>query len=172
MAYCPNCGSELTGGRKCPDCGHIDEDCTRCGTPLDDATWTCESCGTIRNFCPECGGKLVNGRCQNCGASRPPVCAECQSQIDPDVRECPACGYAPGSTRYKLGKAVQILGGLVILLGLFELVTMFTGRFAQMAPQSMLIQAAISLLFQFGIIAGLLVAIGWWAKRSAGTPTV
>lgn len=69
--YCPNCGSEINSGVKCPDCGIIDEHCPRCDTAFDEGDWLCPSCSTVREHCPECGTRVEEDSCPNCGETKP-----------------------------------------------------------------------------------------------------
>ena len=70
-SYCPNCGTEIGTGLKCPDCGNIDEQCV-CGTDFIDGNWTCPSCDRVREHCPECGTHVEDDTCPSCGETKPP----------------------------------------------------------------------------------------------------
>lgn len=167
MTFCPNCGTEVQSGRKCPDCGLVDEECDNCGTTFDHDGWTCSSCGQLRTFCPDCGSRASEEGCSNCGAEKPALCAQCHSEIDATARECPDCGYFPAKTKYKVGKYAQILGGLVILYGIYDVSSLFTSP----APQGMMMQAAILSAIVFVVVAAVFVCGGWLAKRSANRET-
>lgn len=69
--YCPNCGTEIKSGIKCPDCGIIDEHCSACNTKFDEGDWLCPSCSTVREHCPECGTRVEDDTCPSCGETKP-----------------------------------------------------------------------------------------------------
>jgi RNA polymerase subunit RPABC4/transcription elongation factor Spt4 len=165
MVFCPNCGTEHDSGRKCPECGLVDEECSRCGSMFTGGEWMCSSCGRVRSFCPDCGAELNEGTCPDCGAQKPASCAECQSLIDADVDDCPECGYNPGSTRRTVGTVFQGISLLVFVYGVYETVTAYTAVSAQTSAQTAAGFAAVvgtmSLGFALTLFAG-----GWLAKRS------
>lgn len=87
--------------------------------------------------------------------------------INPDVAECPECGYRPGGIKYKIGTAVQLTGVIVLLYGIYELVTLFTSDVAQYASGGMMAGFTAVVAVIFIVTAGVLIGGGWWAKRSA-----
>jgi hypothetical protein len=69
--YCPNCGTEIESGLKCPGCGIIDEHCSSCDTKFEEGDWLCPSCSTVRDHCPECGTRVEDDTCPSCGETKP-----------------------------------------------------------------------------------------------------
>jgi hypothetical protein len=69
--YCPNCGTEIESGLKCPGCSIIDEHCSSCDTKFDEGDWLCPSCSTVREHCPECGTRVEDDTCPSCGETKP-----------------------------------------------------------------------------------------------------
>lgn len=167
MSFCPNCGTEIQSGRRCPDCGLVDEECDNCATTFDHDGWTCSSCGQLRTFCPECGLRTSEDGCPDCGAEKPALCAQCHSEIDATAKECSECGHFPGKMKYKAGKYAQILGGLIILYGIYKIGSLLISPL----PQEIAMQAAILSAIIFTVVASLFVCGGWLAKRSASQET-
>ena len=156
----------MESGRKCPECGHVDEDCRNCGSTFSDDSWLCSSCQVIRSFCPECGSRLGEDGCPNCGVKKPATCAQCQAKIDPDVTECPECGYAPGERKRKIGTGIQAVGGIVLLYGGYEVATLFSqvSQYDSAGATTFVVMIAVTFL----VFAGVLIGGGTLAKRSAG----
>lgn len=71
MSFCPNCGTEIESGLKCPSCGIIDETCSSCNTKFDEDDWLCPSCSNVRDHCPECGNRMDGEACPACGEMKP-----------------------------------------------------------------------------------------------------
>lgn len=128
--YCPECGSEVIDGIKCSDCGHVDEDCSGCGTPLDGNAWFCGDCDTPRDNCVECGSVLDGNTCPNCDTVRPNLCDSCGELIERGTMKCESCGHNLGGkfrSRAKKAKYVgYILAGILslpIIINLYRTVT-------------------------------------------------
>lgn len=108
--YCPECGTEVTNGVKCPSCGHMDEQCDSCGEFPGDAGWFCQQCDSPRGHCPECGHQLDSDGCTECDARRPAVCESCNERVERGTVECPSCGHNPGAAVRSRAKKAKYVG--------------------------------------------------------------
>jgi len=114
--YCPECGTEVTDGVKCPSCDHMDEECTQCGSHVGNNTWYCANCDTPRTHCPDCGKQLDDEGCPHCGSERPPVCESCSTRVSEDAVVCDSCGYNPGKKLRSRATKTRYVGyGLFVL---------------------------------------------------------
>jgi len=123
--YCPECGEEVSDGVKCSNCGHVDEKCSNCNTPLDDNAWFCGDCNTPRNNCIECGQLTHGDTCSNCGTERPDQCDSCGGLMESGTIQCNSCGHKIGgkyrSRARKVKYAGYIIAGLLLLPALPQL---------------------------------------------------
>jgi len=163
--YCPECGSEVTDGIKCTDCGHVDEDCSGCGTPLDSNAWFCGDCDTPRDNCAECGSLLDENTCPNCDTVRPNLCDSCGDLIERGKMKCESCGHELGgkfrSRAKKANYAGYILAGILalpIIPSLYRSVTQGYG----ISPI-----IVVNLLFFPLIVIGFAKVLSWrWNKKA------
>lgn len=114
--YCPECGSEVTDGVKCPDCGHVDEDCSKCGNSLEDTAWYCGECETPRDICIECGTELDGDNCPNCDTVRPNLCDSCGELIERGTMKCGSCGHELGGKFRSRAKKTKYAGTIIAAL--------------------------------------------------------
>lgn len=114
--YCPDCGTEVTDGVRCPDCGHMDEQCASCGNYAGDDGWFCSQCTAPRSHCPACGHGLDADGCTECGAKRPAVCTSCNEEVERGATACKHCGHNPGGSSLSRARKVKKVGYVIPVL--------------------------------------------------------
>lgn len=164
--YCPQCGTEVSQGNQCPECGHIDEQCSSCGTSVAEEAWLCENCETPSSYCPECGGRINGDTCRECGATRPAMCASCGGAVDADATECAACGYNPGAKYQKRAKWTKYIMYIVAAFTVLSTAVALVPVLSAGAPGTLAGAAVLGGLLQAVILVGpLYLLTRRWSKK-------
>ncbi len=163
--YCPECGTEVTDGVKCPSCGHMDEECGECGGLVGTDTWYCVECDAPRAYCPDCGKQLDDEGCPHCGSQRPPVCESCRARVEKDDVICDSCGHNPGEKLRSRATKTRYVG-----YGLFVLFTL-SGVGSQITQGSLSGDALVGVGISIGTLAVVLLLPTYllarrWEKQS------
>lgn len=170
--YCPECGTEVTDGVKCPSCGHMDEECSQCSSLVGTDTWYCVECNHPREYCPDCGDQLDEKGCPHCGSQRPPVCESCHARVGKNDVICDSCGHNPGEKLRSRASKTRYIG-----YSLFVLLTI-SGLGSQVVQGSInsrtLIPVAVSISSLFIILAlpTYLLARRWEKKSNSKTVAI
>jgi hypothetical protein len=166
--FCPNCGTEVDSGNRCPECGHVDEQCSDCDQTVGGSDWFCRGCGTARRLCPECGARLSDHGCERCGADRPHQCESCGSGVSPEATRCDDCGHEYASGKARTAKLVAI--GFPILYTAFIVYQNSPGLFFTISNAPFAFATVMALPFVFVALPALFLSRRW--QKQAGTETI